>query len=380
MPGSAFVNPNTELRTALTRAAAQRAAAITQLGKEFIPVGRMVDEKTIVNAIVGLLATGGSTNHTLHLVAIARCAGILIDWNDFSELSDIVPLLTRIYPNGKADVNQFHAAGGMGLLMRELLQGGLLQNDVQTVVGRGLEAYCEEPWIDQGKLKWRAAAKSSGDTQIIRPLQDPFSGSGGLKLLEGKLGRAVIKTSAVKPEHLRVQAPALVFENQDDVMAAFKRGELEKDFIAVIRNQGPRANGMPELHKLTPPLEVLQDRGFAVGLVTDGRMSGASGIIPAAIHLTPESLDGGMIARIQDGDEMLIDAQLGILEVSLSDQQLASRSPAEADLSANQWGMGRELFDGFRARVSGAEQGAMTLLNDYTLATPATRESESHAN
>lgn len=380
LPGSAFVNPNTELREALTRSATHRAAAITQLGKEFIPVGKMVDEKTIVNALVGLLATGGSTNHTLHLVAIARCAGILIDWNDFSELSDIVPLLTRIYPNGKADINQFHAAGGMGLLIRELLQGGLLQNDVQTVVGHGLEAYSEEPWIDQGKLKWRAAANSSGDTQIIRPLLDPFSDSGGLKLLEGNLGRAMIKTSAVKPEHLRVQAPALVFDHQEDVMAAFKRGELEKDFIAVIRNQGPRANGMPELHKLTPPLEVLQDRGFVVGLVTDGRMSGASGKIPAAIHLTPESLNGGMIARIQDGDEMLIDAQLGILEVSLSDQQLASRSSVTADLSANQWGMGRELFDGFRARVSGAEQGAMTVLNDYTLATPVQQESKSHAN
>lgn len=380
LPGSAFVNPNTELREALTRSATHRAAAITQLGKEFIPVGKMVDEKTIVNALVGLLATGGSTNHTLHLVAIARCAGILIDWNDFSELSDIVPLLTRIYPNGKADINQFHAAGGMGLLIRELLQGGLLQNDVQTVVGHGLEAYSEEPWIDQGKLKWRAAMTSSGDTQIIRPLLDPFSDSGGLKLLEGNLGRAMIKTSAVKPEHLRVQAPALVFDHQEDVMAAFKRGELEKDFIAVIRNQGPRANGMPELHKLTPPLEVLQDRGFVVGLVTDGRMSGASGKIPAAIHLTPESLNGGMIARIQDGDEMLIDAQLGILEVSLSDQQLASRSSVTADLSANQWGMGRELFDGFRARVSGAEQGAMTVLNDYTLATPVQQESKSHAN
>jgi phosphogluconate dehydratase len=380
LPGAAFVNPGTELREALTRSATQRAAAITQLGKEFIPVGKMVDEKTIVNAIVGLLATGGSTNHTIHLVAIARCAGIRIDWNDFSELSDIVPSLTRIYPNGKADINQFHAAGGMGLLIRELLQGGLLQNDVQTVVGHGLDAYSEEPWIDQGKLKWRAAVKTSGDEEIIRPMLDPFSKSGGLKLLQGNLGRAMIKTSAVKPERLRVQAPALVFDCQEDVMDAFKRGELEKDFIAVIRNQGPRANGMPELHKLTPPLEVLQDRGFIVGLVTDGRMSGASGKIPAAIHLTPESLSGGMIARIQDGDELLIDAQLGILEVSLTDQQLASRTPAVADLSANQWGMGRELFDGFRARVGGAEQGAMTLLNDYPEVNETALASESYAN
>ena len=365
LPGSAFINPNTPLREKLTRAAAQRAAAITHLGDEFTPIGKMVDEKTIVNAIVGLLATGGSTNHTLHLVAIARTAGIIIDWNDFSELSAVVPLLTRVYPNGKADINQFHAAGGMGFLIRELIEAGLLHNDVQTVAGPGLERYCEEPWIDQEKLAWRPAPQTSGDDEILRKFPQAFSQTGGLQLLEGNLGRAMIKISSVKPEHQVVQAPALVFETQEQVMAAFDAGELNRDFVAVIRDQGPRANGMPELHKLTPPLGVLQKRGFNVALVTDGRMSGASGKVPAAIHLTPESQAGGFISRIRDGDEILLDARRGILSVNVADEELKSRPAASADHCEQQWGMGRELFDGFRQRVTGAEQGAMSIFTEY---------------
>jgi phosphogluconate dehydratase len=361
LPGAAFVNPGTALREELTRAAARRVAAITRLGDEFTPIGKLVDEKTIVNAIVGLLATGGSTNHTMHLIAIARCAGIIIDWNDFSALSATVPLLARVYPNGKADVNQFHAAGGMGFLIRELIDAGYLHDDVQTVVGAGLAGYTEEPWIDNEAIAWRPAARSSGDDSILRTASGPFSPSGGLQLLEGNLGRAVIKISAVEPEHQRIEAPALVFDSQEEVMAAFEAGELERDFVAVIRNQGPRANGMPELHKLTPPLGVLQGRGHKVALVTDGRMSGASGKIPAAIHLTPECEAGGMIGRIRDGDAILLDARQGVLSVNLSDAELQLRADAGLPQNHQQWGLGRELFDGFRARVSGAEQGAMSI-------------------
>ena len=364
LPGAAFINPGTPLREALTRGATQRAATITHLGDSFTPIGRMVDEKTIVNAIVGLLATGGSTNHTLHLVAIARSAGITIDWTDFSELSAVVPLLARVYPNGTADINQFHAAGGMGFLMRELIDAGLLHNDVQTVAGPGLERYCQEPWIDGAELAWRSAPATSGDEDILRPRARAFSESGGLQLLEGNLGRAMIKISAVKSEHQVVRAPALVFDTQEQVMQAFKAGELERDFVAVVRNQGPRANGMPELHKLTPPLGVLQNRGFKVALVTDGRMSGASGKIPAAIHLTPESQAGGLISKIRDGDEILLDARQGVLSVDVSAAELKSRQTTSVAHCAPQWGMGRELFDGFRQRVTGAEQGAMSILID----------------
>jgi len=364
LPGAAFINPGTPLREALTRGATQRAATITHLGDSFTPIGRMVDEKTIVNAIVGLLATGGSTNHTLHLVAIARSAGITIDWNDFSELSAVVPLLARVYPNGTADINQFHAAGGMGFLMRELIDAGLLHNDVQTVAGPGLERYCQEPWIDGAELAWRSAPATSGDEDILRPRARAFSESGGLQLLEGNLGRAMIKISAVKSEHQVVRAPALVFDTQEQVMQAFKAGELERDFVAVVRNQGPRANGMPELHKLTPPLGVLQNRGFKVALVTDGRMSGASGKIPAAIHLTPESQAGGLISKIRDGDDILLDARQGVLSVDVSAAELKSRQTTSVAHCAPQWGMGRELFDGFRQRVTGAEQGAMSILID----------------
>lgn len=380
LPGSAFVNPGTPLRKALTRAAAQRAAAITHLGKEFTPVGKMVDEKTIVNAIVGLLATGGSTNHTLHLVAIARTAGIAIDWNDFNELSAIVPLLTRVYPNGKADINQFHAAGGMGFLIRELIAAGLLHEDVQTVAGPGLARYCEEPWIDQDRLSWRPAPQTSGDDEILRKLPRAFSESGGLQLLEGNLGRAMIKISAVKSEHRVVRAPAIVFDTQEQVMAAFNAGDLDRDFVAVIRNQGPRANGMPELHKLTPPLGVLQNRGFKVALITDGRMSGASGKVPAAIHLTPESQAGGFISRVRDGDEILLDATRGILSVNIADKELQSRPAASAAHCEQQWGMGRELFDGFRHRVTGAEQGAMSIFTEDPAAVTEPQAVKAHAN
>ncbi len=368
LPGSAFVNPNTPLRDALTRAAAQRAAAITHLGNEFIPVGKMIDERAIVNAIVGLHATGGSTNHTMHLVAIARCAGIMIDWNDFSDLSAAVPLLARVYPNGQADVNQFHAAGGLGFVIRELIEAGLLHPDVDTVAGPGLARYGEEPWLDQDRLSWRAAPATSRDDDILRPCATPFSATGGLQLLEGNLGRAVIKISAVKPEHQVIEAPALVFDSQEDVMRAFEAGELERDFIAVIRGQGPRANGMPELHRLTPPLGVLQGRGFKVALVTDGRMSGASGKIPAAIHVTPESSAGGPLARIRDGDQIKLDARNGLLEVRLGEHELLSRPLSPKADPDSQWGLGRELFDGFRQRVNGAEQGAMSIFIDAAAA------------
>jgi phosphogluconate dehydratase len=362
LPGAAFVNPNTALRDALTREAGRRAAAITALGEEFIPLWKVVDERAIANGIVGLLATGGSTNHTMHLVAIARAAGVRITWDDFSELSAAVPLLARIYPNGEADVNQFHAAGGMGYLVRELLRGGLLHEDVHTVMGQGLSRYAEEPWLEGERLGWRAAPEASGDSEILRPLEEPFSPTGGLQLLQGNLGRAVIKVSAVKPEHRVVRAKALVFDDQEQVMAAFERGELERDFVAVVRYQGPRANGMPELHKLTPPLGLLQSRGFKVALVTDGRMSGASGKVPAAIHVTPESLGGGPLAKVREGDEIVLDAERGVLEAKVEAAEWARREAATADLSSYQWGLGRELFDGFRARTTGAEEGALSIL------------------
>ncbi|AKU11168.1 phosphogluconate dehydratase [Azoarcus sp. CIB] len=360
LPGAAFVNPGTALRDGLTRAAAQRLAHITRLGNEYIPIAQVVDERTIANAIVGLLVTGGSTNHTIHLVAIAAAAGIYIDWNDFDELSAAVPLLTRIYPNGSADVNHFHAAGGMGFLIRELLGAGLLHGDVTTVMGEGLQRYTEEPWLDDGRVAWRGAVAQSLDTTVLRTAAEPFSADGGLKLLQGNLGRAVIKVSAVKPEHRVVEAPAIVFNGQDDLMAAFKRGELTRDFVAVVRFQGPRANGMPELHKLTPALGVLQDQGYHVALVTDGRMSGASGKVPAAIHVTPECLAGGPLAKVRDGDVIRVDAEAGTLAALVDAAEWDAREVATENLDANQHGTGRELFFNARANASGAEQGAST--------------------
>jgi phosphogluconate dehydratase len=357
MPGSAFVPPNTPLRDALTAAAARRAASITALGKQYIPLARVVDERAIVNAIVGLLATGGSTNHTLHLVAIARAAGIVIDWNDFSELSDVIPLLARIYPNGSADVNHFHAAGGMGFLVRELSQAGLVHADVQTVAGLGLDAYTQEPWLSPEGLAWRAAPLESGDRSVLRPVSDPFSPDGGLKLMRGNLGRSVIKVSAVKTEHRVVEAPARVFDAQDDVMKAFEAGELERDVVVIVRYQGPRANGMPELHKLTPALASLQSKGFRVALVTDGRMSGASGTVPAAIHVTPECLSGGPLTKVRDGDVVCLDSVAGTLTVRVSDEVLAQRAVTAPVLDQNGYGMGRDLFRMFRANAAPAEQG-----------------------
>ena len=362
LPGAAFVNPNTPLRDALTVAAAKRAIEISDLGAEYTPIGHVVDERAIVNGIVGLHATGGSTNHTIHLVAIARAAGITITWDDFKDLSDVVPLLARVYPNGKADVNHFHAAGGMAFVIGELLGAGLLHADTTTVAGEGgLRRYCQQPVLnEEGTLTWRDGSGTSGDPAVLAPASKPFSADGGLKLLTGNLGRAVIKTSAVKPEHRLVHAPAVVFENQESMMAAFDRGELRHDFVAVVRFQGPRANGMPELHKLTPLLGVLQDQGFHVALVTDGRMSGASGKVPAAIHVTPECLAGGPLARVQSGDMILLDADKGVLEAQVDATEWAARQPGTADLSDYHHGMGRELFAAFRANALGAESGAVT--------------------
>jgi len=362
LPGSSFVNPGTPLREALTKAALERAVINT--GKTGQPVIRMADivtEKSLVNGIVGLLATGGSTNHTIHLIAMARAAGVLIDWDDFAELSAVVPLLARVYPNGKADVNHFHAAGGMGFLMRELLAAGLLHGDVKTVAGDGLAAYAQEPWMDNGALAWRDVPATSGDTTVLRPVSEPFSADGGLRLLQGNLGRSVVKVSAVAPEHRLVRAPAVVVHDQADLLALFNAGKLEKDLVAVVRYQGPRANGMPELHKLTPPLAVLQDKGFKVALVTDGRMSGASGKVPAAIHLSPEALTDGPIARVMDGDMVTLDCERGVLEVEVDAATLAARPVQHPDLGQNGHGTGRELFGLFRTHASAAEHGASPL-------------------
>jgi len=363
LPGAAFVPPNTPLRDALTQAAAKRVANITALGADYIPVGRVVDERAVVNGIVGLLATGGSTNHTLHLVAMAYAAGISINWDDFSDLSAVIPLLARVYPNGKADVNQFHAAGGMGFLIGELLDAGLVHGDTLTVAGEGLAPYRQEPYFNAGVLDWRPAPPQSGDEDILRPVTRPFSPDGGLKVLNGNLGRAVIKTSAVKPENRVVEAPAIVFNDQNELMAAFERGELQRDFVAVVRYQGPRANGMPELHKLTPPLGVLQDEGFRVALVTDGRMSGASGKVPAAIHVTPECLAGGALAKVRNGDVIVLDGEQGILTVRVPQAEWAARQAETVDLSHYHHGLGRELFATFRANATEAERGGMTFGN-----------------
>lgn len=362
LPGSSFVNPGTELREALSKAALERAVANTgKTGQPVIRLADIVTEKTLVNGLVGLLATGGSTNHTIHLIAMARAAGVLIDWDDFAELSAVVPLLARVYPNGKADVNHFHAAGGMGFLMRELLAAGLLHGDVKTVVGDGLAAYGREPWLDGGTLAWRDVPATSGDTAVLRPVSEPFSADGGLRLLQGNLGRSVVKVSAVAPEHRVVRAPAVVVHDQADLLALFNAGKLEKDLIAVVRYQGPRANGMPELHKLTPPLAVLQDKGFKVALVTDGRMSGASGKVPAAIHLSPEALADGPIARVQDGDMITLDCERGVLELEVDAATFAARSVTHPDLAHNGHGTGRELFGLFRHNASAPEQGASPL-------------------
>jgi phosphogluconate dehydratase len=358
-PGASFVNPNTPLRDALTREAAKRALAITQLCNSYTPVGRMIDERSVVNGIVGLHATGGSTNHTIHLVAMAAAAGIAITWQDISDLSDRVPLLARVYPNGLADVNHFHAAGGMGFLIRELLDGGYLHEDVETVWGEGLRPYAIEPVLGaDGNVERRPAPKESGDEKVLSGIAKPFQPTGGLKVLAGNLGHAIIKVSAVKPERRVIEAPALVFDGQQALHDAFKAGELDRDFIAIIRFQGPKANGMPELHKLTTVLGILQDRGRKVALVTDGRMSGASGKVPAAIHVTPEAVEGGPIGLVQNGDMVRLDAEDGTLEVLVTAAELAARSCVVPDLSENEYGFGRELFAGFRQLAGRADHGA----------------------
>jgi len=354
LPGTAFVNPDTALREALTRQAALQAIALARAGEA--PLSQVIDERAIVNGVVGLMATGGSTNHTLHLIAMARAAGVVLTWDDFDAISRVTPLLTRIYPNGSADVNHFQAAGGMAFLVRELLDAGLLHEDVTTVAGPSLRAYATEPGLDDGKLVWRPAANTSLDLDILRPASDPFDREGGLRVLRGNLGTSVIKTSAVAPEHRVVEAPAIVFHDQDDFTAAFKRGELDKDFVAVVRFQGPKANGMPELHSLTPALSILQNKGRRVALVTDGRMSGASGKVPAAIHLSPEAADGGPISRIREGDLIRLDALTGELEVKIDPATFAAREPVR--FVQPQYGLGRELFAPFRAAVGPAETGA----------------------
>ncbi|MGE5500754.1 MAG: phosphogluconate dehydratase, partial [Ignavibacteriales bacterium] len=357
--GSAFVHPNTPLRDALVKAAAKRCAAIGPKSDEWTPAGRVIDEKAIVNGLVGLMATGGSTNHALHMVAMAAAAGIALELEDFDDISRATPLLARVYPNGTSDVNHFQAAGGMAFVTRELLGAGLAHEDVLTVAGRGLTHYTTEPFLDGDALVWRDGAKESLDRDILRPVSDPFQPEGGLRLLKGNVGRGVIKVSAVDPSRLDITAPAAVFDSQDAFLAAFQRGELYRDVVAVVRFQGPRANGMPELHSLTPALSVIQDRGYKTALVTDGRMSGASGKVPAAIHLTPEAAAGGPLAYIQNGDLIHLDARTGRLEALVDEATLRARTPAAAP--PEQPGFGRELFANFRRVVGAADHGASVI-------------------
>jgi phosphogluconate dehydratase len=364
VPGAAFIHPHDGLREALTREAVRTVLSITQ-GRRFTPIGRLVDERVVVNAMVALLATGGSTNHLIHWVAVARAAGILIDWTDFSELSKVTPLLARVYPNGSADVNQFQAAGGPGFVIRELLRAGVMHPDVATVAEDGIPAYGRVPQRDGQEVRWNDLPSHSGDASVLRTAGEPFSPTGGLKLLTGNLGRAVIKVSAVPPDRHVVEAPAMVFETQEELLAAFQAHQLERDLVAVVRFQGPRANGMPELHKLTPPLAVLQGKGFRVALVTDGRMSGASGKVPAAIHVSPEALAGGPIGKIRTGDLVRLDAVAGTLDALVDPAQWSAREPAtlsERQRDINAHGLGRELFGGMRRSVLSAEEGAITWL------------------
>ncbi|WP_172591660.1 phosphogluconate dehydratase [Shewanella xiamenensis] len=358
LPGSSFVNPDDPLREALNKMAAKQVCRLTELGTQYSPIGEIVNEKSIVNGIVALLATGGSTNLTMHIVAAARAAGIIVNWDDFSELSDAVPLLARVYPNGHADINHFHAAGGMAFLIKELLDAGLVHEDVNTVAGFGLRRYTQEPKLLDGELRWVDGPTVSLDTEVLTNVATPFQNNGGLKLLKGNLGRAVIKVSAVQPQHRVVEAPAVVIDDQNKLDALFKSGALDRDCVVVVKGQGPKANGMPELHKLTPLLGSLQDKGFKVALMTDGRMSGASGKVPAAIHLTPEAIDGGLIAKVQDGDLIRVDALTGELSLLVSDTVLAARTAAEIDLRHSRYGMGRELFGALRSNLSSPETGA----------------------
>ncbi len=363
LPGASFIAPNTPLREELTKAAARQATRLTQQSGNYMPVGRMVDERSIVNAIVALLATGGSTNLTMHIIAFAKAAGIIINFQDFNDLSEAVPLLTRIYPNGHADINHFQEAGGMALLFKELISNGLVHEDVETICGRGLSRYTQKPVLENGELKWVDGIEASLDTEVITTVQKPFKKDGGLRVLKGNLGVSVIKTSSLREGSFVIKAPAVVFEDQNELQTAFDAGELEKDFVAVVRFQGPKARGMPELHKLTPLLGVLQDKGFKVALVTDGRMSGASGKVPAAIHLCPEALDGGLIAKIKDGDMINLDGETGELSLLVDEQELASREVAQFQVNGHHQGMGRELFGFMRRNLSSAETGACSLFD-----------------
>ena len=363
LPGASFVAPNTQLREELTKAAARQVTRLTQQSGNYMPAGKMVDEKSIVNAIVALLATGGSTNLTMHIIAFAKAAGIIVNFQDFNDLSAAVPLVTRIYPNGSADINHFQQAGGMALLFKELIEGGLLHEDVETICGHGLSRYTKQPILDNGKLIWIDGATESGDKEVVATVASPFKVDGGLRVLKGNLGVSVLKTSSLRDGSFVIKAPAVVFEDQHELEDAFKAGELEKDFVAVVRFQGPKARGMPELHKLTPPLGVLQDKGFKVAMVTDGRMSGASGKVPAAIHLCPEALDGGLIAKVQTGDMILLDGETGELTLLVDDAELAQRETAKFQVNGHHQGMGRELFGFMRRSLSSAEPGACSLFD-----------------
>jgi len=358
LPNSSFINTNTPLRESLTTEAAKTLLLMTELKGSFKPIADIVDEKSFVNAIVGLMATGGSTNHTIHIIAMARAAGIILNWNDFDEISKVTPLLCRLYPNGQADVNHFRDAGGMSVVISQLLDAGLLHNDVETIVGRGMDNYVVEPVVSDMNLIFEPGPKVSRDKEVISSVKTPFSQEGGLRVLGGNLGRSVIKTSALKPEQFFIEAPAIVFEYQESLQEAFQKGQLEKDFIAVVRYQGPKANGMPELHGLMPPLGVLQDKGYKVAIITDGRMSGASGKVPSAIHCSPEALDGGVLAKVHTGDLIRFDVNSGEIKLLVDDTVLEARAIHTPDLSANSFGFGRELFSSVRQSVGMAEEGA----------------------
>jgi phosphogluconate dehydratase len=362
LPGAAFVNPDDPLREPLTNAASARVCELTHLGENYTPLGWVVSERSVVNGMVGVLASGGSANETLHLVAIARAAGIRINWNDFAELSEAVPLLVRIYPNGPGDINSFQAAGGMAVLIRELLGGGFLHNEVLTVAGPGLERYTQSPTLVDGKIQWSEEPKQSREKEVIASLAQPFSPTGGLKVVSGNLGRAVIKVSALADgAETKIEAPAMVFDTQAGLEEAFRAGKLDRDVVAVIRFQGPQATGMPELHKLITPLSVVMGRGFRVAMVTDGRLSGASGKVPAAIHVTPEALCGGLLAKVRDGDMIRLDVGAGILELLVDEAELAKREYAEAELDEQRYGVGRQIFAALRSDMLGAEEGASSL-------------------
>jgi phosphogluconate dehydratase len=366
LPGSSFVNAGTKLRDALTKSAATQVASLTHLGSTYTPIAHVISEKSIVNAIVGLMATGGSTNETMHLVAIARAAGIRIDWNDFQEISDNTPLLVRIYPNGKGDINSFQQSGGMGLLIKELLQGGLIHDDVQTVAGKGFARYTQEPVLENDTCVWRKCPDKSADPTVISTVSNPFETMGGIKVLSGNLGRAIMKISALADgEKTFVEAPAMVFNSQRELEEAFVAGRLNRDMVAVVRFQGPRANGMPELHKLITHLSITMDRGHTVGLVTDGRLSGASGKVPFAIHCTPEAVTGGLLSKVQDGDIILMDAHNSILELKVDEEELSKRTAFKYDLASTRHGLGRQIFAPLRKNLLGAEEGASSIFT-YT--------------